>query len=98
MVFNIENAVLNIANGSAVRSGLNVDLEYYSQNNVNIVIMLTSDGEEYLPSSTLEEAQKMAYAAPFSQVRSSGACSKIVKHLQALQKYLFPQFHPQLIS
>lgn len=60
MVFNIENAVLNIANGSAVRSGLNVDLEYYSQNNVNIVIMLTSDGEEYLPSSTLEEAQKMA--------------------------------------
>ena len=59
MVFNIENAVLNIANGSAVRSGLNVDLEYYSQNNVNIVIMLTSDGEEYLPSSTLEEAQKM---------------------------------------
>lgn len=40
-------------------SGLNVDLEYYSQNNVNIVIMLTSDGEEYLPSSTLEEAQKM---------------------------------------
>ena len=27
--------------------------------NVNIVIMLTSDGEEYLPSSTLEEAQKM---------------------------------------
>lgn len=58
--FNIENAVLNIANGSAVRSGLNVDLEYYSQNNVNIVIMLTSDGEEYLPSSTLEEAQKMA--------------------------------------
>ena len=60
MVFNIENAVLNIANGSAVRSGLNVDLEYYSQNNVNIVIMLTSDGEEYLPSSTLEEAQKKA--------------------------------------
>ena len=60
MDFNIENAVLNIANGSAVRSGLNVDLEYYSQNNVNIVIMLTSDGEEYLPSSTLEEAQKMA--------------------------------------
>lgn len=60
MVFNIENAVLNIANGSAVRSGLNVDLEYYSQNNVNIVIKLTSDGEEYLPSSTLEEAQKMA--------------------------------------
>ena len=60
MVFNIENAVLNIANGSAVRSGLNVDLEYYSQNNVNIVIMLTSDGEEYFPSSTLEEAQKMA--------------------------------------
>lgn len=59
MVFNIENAVLNIANGSAVRSGLNVDLEYYSQNNVNIVIKLTSDGEEYLPSSTLEEAQKM---------------------------------------
>ena len=53
MVFNIENAVLNIANGSAVRSGLNVDLEYYSQNNVNIVIMLTSDGGEYLPSSTL---------------------------------------------
>ena len=60
ILFNIENAVLNIANGSAVRSGLNVDLEYYSQNNVNIVIMLTSDGEEYLPSSTLEEAQKMA--------------------------------------
>ena len=60
MVFNIENAVLNIANGSAVRSGLNVDLEYYSQNNVNIVIKLTSDGEEYLPSSTLEEAQKKA--------------------------------------
>ena len=59
MVFNIENAVLNIANGRAVRYGLNVDLEYYSQNNVNIVIMLTSDGEEYLPSSTLEEAQKM---------------------------------------
>ena len=34
--------------GPWVRSGLNVDLEYYSQNNVNIVIMLTSDGEEYL--------------------------------------------------
>ena len=44
MVFNIENAVL----------------KYYSQNNVNIVIKLTSDGEEYLPSSTLEEAQKKA--------------------------------------
>lgn len=74
MVFNIENAVLNIANGSAVRSGLNVDLEYYSQNNVNIVIKLTSDGEEYLPSSTLEEAQKKAdeYVPDVSESENEG--------------------------
>mgnify|MGYP000583130767 CR=1 FL=1 len=47
---NYYNMVFNIENA----------VLYYSQNNVNIVIMLTSDGEEYLPSSTLEEAQKMA--------------------------------------
>lgn len=60
MVFNIENAALNIDNGSSVRSGLNVDLEYYTQNNVNIVTSLSSNGEEYLSASVQEEAQKMA--------------------------------------
>lgn len=59
MVFVINNAELDIDNGSNVKTSLNVDLEYYVDDGVNIVTVLHSDGEEYMSPSFIEEQESM---------------------------------------
>ena len=60
--FDVSHADAYIDNGSSIRSGLNVDIEYYTQDGVNIVTNLYSDGEEYMSQSVIDE-QKAMYSS-----------------------------------
>ena len=57
--FDVSYADADIDNGSSIRSGLNVDIKYYTQDGVNIVTNLYSDGEEYMSQSVIDEQEAM---------------------------------------
>lgn len=62
--FNVINADTNIGGviGSGInnlKSGLNVNIQYYVENNINYAVEIDSDGEEYMPPSIIAEQNEL---------------------------------------
>lgn len=62
--FNVINADTNIGGVIGIgidnlKSGLNVDIQYYVENNINYAVEIDSDGEEYMPPSIIAEQNEL---------------------------------------
>lgn len=62
--FNVENASTSVGGvtGTGInnlKSGLNVDIQYYVKNNINFAVAISSDGEEYMPPSVVDEQNRL---------------------------------------